>query len=326
MHPFEDLQKIIEKEIEIFSKELENKNTLYKPIQYILQLGGKKIRPTLCLLSAELFGGKIQDAIPAAVAIELFHNFTLMHDDIMDNAPLRRGQKTVHEKWNKNAAILSGDAMLVKAYQEILKTSTKNAPTILEIFNRTALEVCEGQFSDMEFEKRNHVTIADYVEMIRLKTSVLLAASMKMGALIGNASLEDAENIYQFGEALGIAFQLQDDLMDAYSEPENFGKQVGGDIIANKKTFLLLKALEKASIEERNQINQLLQIDSHKENESKVLEMKNIYNRLDIPKDCETEIQLYYKKSLQFLLNINLEQEKKLVLQSFASSLMQRKS
>jgi geranylgeranyl diphosphate synthase, type II len=326
MHTLEELQSIIEEEIKLFSNKLNHKNSLYKPIEYILQLGGKKLRPTLCLLSADIFGADIKTAIPAALAIELFHNFSLMHDDIMDNAPLRRGEKTVHEKWNSNAAILSGDALLVKAYQEILKTETKNISSILELFNKTALEVCEGQFLDMEFEQSNHVTIDDYVEMIRLKTSVLLAASLKMGALIGNASPEDANNIYKFGESLGIAFQLQDDLMDAYSSTADFGKQVGGDILSNKKTFLLLSALKKATYEQKNEINKLLLLTDKEDNELKITSIKNIFDSLEIPDDCEEKIQEYYKKSLLYLSHINLEKDKKFVFKTFADKLMTRKN
>jgi geranylgeranyl diphosphate synthase, type II len=326
MHSIEYLQKVIEKEINLFSQELESKNNLYKPLEYILQLGGKKIRPTLCLLSCELFGGNHKDAIPAALAIELFHNFSLMHDDIMDNAPLRRGKKTVHENWNNSTAILSGDAMLVKSYQEILKIPSKNLFPILDLFNNTALEVCEGQFLDMEFEKSNEVTIDDYIEMIRLKTSVLLATSLKIGAMIAGADENNCMNLYQYGESLGIAFQLQDDLMDAYADNIYFGKQIGGDIISNKKTYLLLKALNKSNIDQKNQIKLLIATNEKDNNDVKITKMKEIYNSLNIPRECEKEIQMYYKKSLQHLDRINISSERKQVLESFATKLMDRKN
>ena len=217
---------------------------LYDPMNYILQLGGKRLRPVTALLASQLFGSTLDRALPAAKAIEVFHNFTLVHDDIMDKAPLRRGKQTVHEKWNDNIAILSGDTLLIEVYNHFLEGEYTNLSEILKVFNRTAIEVCEGQQLDMNFETRTDVTLAEYMNMIRLKTSVLVGGSFKIGALVAEASKENADLIYEFGVNLGIAFQLQDDYLDCFGEPEKFGKQVGGDIISNKKTFMMLKAME----------------------------------------------------------------------------------
>ena len=221
---------------------------LYEPINYILAIGGKRLRPTLVFIGCDLFNGDLNDALKPALAIEVFHNFTLMHDDIMDEAPLRRGKETVHKRWNLPIAILSGDAMFVKAQQLMMHVPDNNLRIILDTFNKTALEVCEGQQMDMDFESMKIVTIPNYIQMIRLKTAVLLGCSLKIGALIAGANELQANTIYNIGLNLGIAFQLQDDILDVYGDPNKFGKQVGGDIIANKKTFLLLKALELASL------------------------------------------------------------------------------
>ena len=219
---------------------------LYAPVRYLMGLGGKRLRPILVMAACEASGGRPQDALPAALAVELFHNFTLMHDDIMDDAPLRRGKPTVHEKWDNNTAILSGDALHVMACEALLDAPDKALPDILRTYHRTALEVCEGQEQDMAFESRNDVSIDEYMEMIRLKTSVLLAAALDMGGKSGGADADAREALYEFGLHVGLAFQLQDDYLDAFGNPENFGKQVGGDILADKKTFLLIRALEKA--------------------------------------------------------------------------------
>lgn len=215
---------------------------LYEPIQYILNLGGKRLRPVLTLLSAEIFDGDYKNALNAALSIEVFHNFSLVHDDIMDAAPLRRGQKTVHEKWDMNTGILSGDAMLIMAYQLFENYDATTFQSLAKLFSKTALEVCEGQQYDVDFETRTDVSVTEYLKMITFKTAVLVAAAMKMGAIVANASEENQNNIYEFGINLGIAFQLQDDYLDAFGNPETFGKQVGGDIIENKKTYLYIKS------------------------------------------------------------------------------------
>src|SRR3978361_2125846 len=245
MKKLKELQLLIEQalaELEVPQYPAE----LYEPIKYILSLGGKRMRPALLLMACDLFGGDVKKAISAALAIEVFHNFTLMHDDIMDNAPLRRGKTTVHERWNNNVGILSGDVMLIEGYKLMMQVDQPLLRPILNIFNETAVGVCEGQQLDMEFETRNNVGIDEYITMIRLKTAVVLGGALKIGALIGGASTADATLMHTFGEQLGIAFQWQDDILDVYGDPEKCGKQVGGDIISNKKTYLLLKALESA--------------------------------------------------------------------------------
>ncbi len=265
---------------------------LYEPIAYMLSLGGKRLRPVLVLMSAELFGIKAEQALKAAMAIETFHNFTLMHDDIMDNAPLRRGKQTVHERWNINTAILSGDVMLVESYKLLMYYEGVGLGELLNLFNRTATEVCEGQQIDMNFEHRDDVYIPEYIQMIRLKTAVLLGAALQMGAIIANASKEDAERIYTFGVNLGIAFQLQDDYLDLYADPDKFGKQVGGDILSNKKTYMLVKAMELAVGRDKQELDFWLNAKIFKA-EDKIEAVKQIYNRLNITDYIAKEKQHY---------------------------------
>ena len=240
-----EIQKIIEKQIDNINFK-KAPNELYGPIAYTLKLGGKRLRPALCLMGCDMFGGNINEALQPALGIELFHNFTLLHDDIMDKAPLRRGKETVYNKWNTNTAILAGDTMMAIAYDFIMKAPEVVRTKIFSIFNKTAIEVCEGQQYDMNYESQNDVTIDKYLEMIRLKTAVLLAGSLKIGAVIGGANENDTQKLYSFGENIGIAFQLKDDLLDVFSNEDKFGKKSGGDIITNKKTFLYLKAFELA--------------------------------------------------------------------------------
>lgn len=298
---------------------------LYEPLSYILSIGGKRMRPALLLMACELFGGDINKAIPPALAIEVFHNFTLMHDDIMDNAPLRRGKTTVHERWNKNVAILSGDVMLIEGYKLMMQVEDRLLRQILDIFNTTAVGVCEGQQIDMEFETRSVVNIDEYINMIRLKTAVVLGGALKIGALIGGASQVDADLLNEFGVQLGIAFQLQDDILDVYGDPEKFGKQVGGDIISNKKTYLLIKALELAEGELAIELNTLLNA-SHLANNQKVAGVTNVYNELDIRQHAETEMQAYADKAFEALKKINLPAEHKQYLQDFADGLLVREN
>ena len=257
MNDLSYLQNLISTEVNKMSYP-EHPGQLYEPISYILSLGGKRMRPALLLMACELFGGDVNKAIPPALAIEVFHNFTLMHDDIMDKAPLRRGKTTVHEKWNQNVAILSGDVMLIEGYKLMMQVENHLLRQVLDIFNETAVGVCEGQQIDMEFETQQNVRIDEYINMIRLKTAVVLGGALKIGALIGSASQKDADLLSNFGIQLGIAFQLQDDILDVYGDPEKFGKQVGGDIISNKKTYLLIKALELAQGDEADELNDLL--------------------------------------------------------------------
>jgi len=300
---------------------------LYAPVEYIVSLGGKRIRPVLVLAACELFDGKHSDALPAAVAIEMFHNFTLVHDDIMDKAPLRRGKTTVHEKWNDNTAILSGDVMLVKAYLELSKIDPLKLPVVLEVFSKTAIEVCEGQQLDMNYESREVISIAMYLEMIGLKTAALIAASLQLGALAGGARAEDAARMYDFGKNLGMAFQLQDDILDVYGDEKKFGKQKGGDIISNKKTFLLLKAMELSAgkPELEKELSEWLRV-AGAEMEKKVGAVTAIYNRLGIRAMAENEMTRYYQEALKNLHDIPLTQNKKKDLIDFVDSLIVREN
>ncbi len=298
---------------------------LFDPIRYVLTLGGKRMRPILTLIACDLFGGKPEQALDAAIGIELFHNFSLVHDDIMDKAPLRRNQATVHERWNQNSAILSGDAMLILAYQQIAKVPQGKIPSILELFNQTALQVCEGQQLDMNFESSNQVSIAQYLGMIELKTAVLLAACLKIGAVVGDASEQDAERIYQFGKNMGLAFQLQDDILDVYSESHLFGKQKGGDIISNKKTFLLLKAMELSQRMPYKQEELMQWVHAPEfDPEAKVQAITGIYDYFQIRALAQTKLETYYHKALALLDEIEVAPEKKEILQTLTASLILR--
>ncbi len=296
---------------------------LYEPIDYIIKLGGKRMRPILTLMAADIFSNEYQKAMPAALAVEVFHNFTLIHDDIMDDAPLRRGKETVHEKWDINTGILSGDAMLILAYQYFENYKPTVFQKLAQLFSKTALEVCDGQQLDVDFENRNDVTINDYINMIRLKTSVLVAAALKMGAIVAETSDEDANLIYDFGLNLGLAFQLQDDYLDTFGDPNTFGKQVGGDIIENKKTFLYLKALEIANDEDKQKLmfffNQKLE-----ENSIKISEVTRIFEQNDIPVLIKEQIKKYTEKSFKTLSSMKIANDKKEGLKSFGLWLMNR--
>lgn len=321
MHSISQLQAIIHQAISDTQYPPSPKE-LYEPIAYLMGLGGKRMRPVSLLMACNLFTDDIQKAIKPAMAIELFHNFTLMHDDIMDNAPLRRGKPTVHQKWNNNVAILSGDVMLVEAYKLIMQVDQSILPAVLHIFNDTAVGVCEGQQIDMNFEDLQHVHESDYLNMIRLKTAVLLAASLKIGALIGGASNADAGLLYDFGINLGLAFQLHDDILDVYGNPEKFGKQVGGDIISNKKTFMLIKAQELANDETKTiLLNWLNNADQPQE---KVTAITAIYNDLQIREQAEIKMAGYAKTALHCLEQVNVSSRKKEILSTFAASLSVR--
>jgi len=324
MTELSDLQAIISDAVDKISYP-QYPEQLYEPLSYILSIGGKRMRPALLLMACELFGGDINKAIPPALAIEVFHNFTLMHDDIMDNAPLRRGKTTVHERWNKNVAILSGDVMLIEGYKLMMQVEDHLLRQVLDIFNNTAVGVCEGQQIDMEFETRSVVNIEEYINMIRLKTAVVLGGALKIGALIGGASQVDADLLSEFGVQLGIAFQLQDDILDVYGDPEKFGKQVGGDIISNKKTYLLIKALELAEGELAVELNALLNA-THLANTVKVAGVTNVYNELDIRQHADTAMQTYADKAFEALKKIKLPDEHKQYLQDFADGLLVREN
>ena len=296
---------------------------LYDPLRYFMKLGGKRMRPILTLLGAELFGTPKEKALNAALAVEIFHNFTLIHDDIMDEAPLRRNKETVHTKWNQSIAILSGDVLFVKAYQLLAKQEAMHLPQLLELFNRTAIEVCEGQQMDMDFESRNDVTIEEYVEMIRLKTSVLLGCALEMGAIISNASPKDRQSIYDFGQHLGIAFQIQDDILDLYADSETFGKQVGGDVIANKKTMLNLKAFELADATELKILGELAM---ESDPLLKVKKTKEIYTLLGSREACEQEMRAHYQIAINALNSIETKGDLRLPLVALADYLMVREN
>jgi geranylgeranyl diphosphate synthase type II len=324
MKKLEDLQLIISEAVDKLALP-DHPASLYEPISYILSLGGKRMRPALLLMACDLFGGDVNAAIPPALAIEVFHNFTLMHDDIMDNAPLRRGRVTVHERWNQNVGILSGDVMLVHGYKLMMQVPDRLLRPILDIFNTTAVGVCEGQQFDMEFEERNNVSIAEYINMIRLKTAVVLGGALKIGALIGGAAIKDAELLSSFGEYLGIAFQLQDDILDVYGDPEKFGKQVGGDIISNKKTYLLIRALELTNKQQTVELDNWLTLKQF-DSAEKVAAVTGIYNLLEVRNHAEEAMQVYADKAFEALDAINLPEEHKQYLRDFADGLLVREN
>lgn len=297
--------------------------SLYDPVNYILNLGGKRIRPALVMMSAELFDLPVKKTLDAALAVEVFHNFSLVHDDIMDDAPRRRGQDTVHEKWDINTGILSGDAMLIWAYQCFESYGPVQFYQLVNLFSKTAQEVCIGQQYDMDFEIQDEVKIDDYLEMIRLKTAVLVACAFQMGGILAETSKDNQQKLYDFGQNLGIAFQIQDDLLDAYGDPKTFGKQIGGDIIENKKTFLYLKTLELASDNDNSQITHLFSIQPGNK-VAKIDAVMQIYNRYNVKEEAATSIQFYTQNALKSLSNLNIAEDKKARLKLFAEELMQR--
>lgn len=323
MHAISVYQTFFETYLEQQALDKEPQN-LYLPIQYILKLGGKRIRPVLTLMATEVFDTDYSKALPAALAVEMFHNFSLVHDDIMDAAPLRRGHQTVHEKWDVNTGILSGDAMLILAYQNFEKYEPKTFRKLAKLFSKTALEVCEGQQWDVDFETRNDVTIPEYLKMIEYKTAVLVAAAMKMGAIIAKTSKSNAKLIYEFGLNLGLAFQLQDDYLDAFGDPATFGKQVGGDIIENKKTYLYLKALEFSNAEQKNSILKLFSV-SLEDNTEKIAQVKDIFESTGAAQVTKEAIIAYTKKAFATLDKMNISADKKAILHAFGENLMGRK-
>lgn len=298
---------------------------LYNPVQYILKLGGKRLRPMLTLMTTDCFGGEISNALDASLAIELFHNFSLIHDDIMDKAPLRRGKQTVHEKWDINTGILSGDAMLIMAYKLLESYNSKYFKQLTTLFSNTALEVCEGQQYDINFETRVDVSVQDYVKMVKYKTAVLVGTAMQMGAILAEANNEDQKRCYDFGINLGIAFQLKDDYLDAFGNPENFGKQLGGDIIENKKTYLFLKAMELGSDDLKNKLSDLFE-KSSANNDQKIVEVIEVYNMSGAKKATERAIENYTTAAFDLLNLLDIESSKKQVLIDFGTQLMTRTS
>jgi geranylgeranyl diphosphate synthase type II len=324
MHSIKELQAILAQAVN--NQQYPTKPAeLYEPISYLMDLGGKRMRPVLLLMSCELFDGDIQKALDPAMAIEVFHNFTLMHDDIMDKAPLRRGNPTVHEKWNANTAILSGDVMLVEGYKLLSNLEPELLKPVFKVFNDTAVGVCEGQQFDMNFESLTEVSIEEYLEMIRLKTAVLLGGALKIGALIAGAGDREADLIYSFGENLGIAFQLQDDLLDVYGDPDKFGKQVGGDILSNKKTYLLIKARELATGANAEELNSWLN-KNHFDPVEKVNAVTRIYDELNIRELAKETMQAYAAKAIDQLNAISVPEERKKALREFGEQLLIRES
>ncbi len=311
MYSVKELQKIVNDEIKNRSEELKklNPSKLYSPVNYSLDIGGKRLRPVLLLLSYNLFSDDINAVLPAAIAIEVFHNFTLLHDDIMDKADVRRNQPTVHNKFDENSAILSGDAMAFLAYKYLLESKSENLLNVLELFSKTAIEVCEGQQFDMDFENRLNVTETEYLEMIRLKTAVLLACSLKAGALLANSDAEIAKQLYEFGINMGLAFQLQDDLLDSFGDQKTFGKKIGGDILSNKKTYLLIKALENSSsAEKRELLNWINKNDCI--NEDKIDAVIEIYNQLNIKELTQLKIDYYFSRASSILEKLAVAKNK----------------
>lgn len=317
-----EVLELVEKQIQNLPLD-RNPKQLYEPIRYIMSLGGKRIRPVLTLMSANLFKEDLSEFVKTAVALEIFHNFTLLHDDVMDKADIRRGKPTAHKKWNDNVAILSGDAMLIESYKYIAEIPDTKLRGALNLFSQTAMEVCEGQQYDMEFENRLDVNEEEYMEMIRLKTAVLLACALKMGSILGGTSAKDSDLLYNFGINIGLAFQLQDDLLDVYGDPAVFGKNIGGDIVSNKKTFLLIKALELSSDSQRNDLNNWIAKKDFAADE-KIKSVKAIYESLHLKELSEKKIEEYFKIGIQNLEEVSVDEDRKNNLIQLAHSLMYR--
>jgi geranylgeranyl diphosphate synthase type II len=325
MFSFEEILKIIDGAIGrlVFESCAQN---LFAPIKYTLSNGGKRIRPACVLMACDVYGGQMDDALSPALGMEIFHNFTLLHDDLMDEADVRRNRPAVHKKWNRNTAILSGDAMLISAYRLIGETPAPYLREILSLFTQTALEICEGQQFDMEFESREDVTEAEYLEMIRLKTAVLLACCLKAGAIVGGAPNAEAEKLYRFGLHLGLAFQLQDDLLDVYGNPQTFGKSIGGDILCNKKTFLLIHAVEQASAKQKNVINRYQSASGSFTPAEKIAAITTVYDQLGIKELTENRITRYYNKAMADLNSLDAPAERLAVIREVSLRLMKRES
>ena len=299
--------------------------SLYDPIKYVLSIGGKRVRPVLTMLSYNLYKDDPLSIMPQAIGLETYHNFTLLHDDLMDHADMRRGHETVHKKWDANRAILSGDTMLLQAFERVEDCDPAKLPAIFKVFIQTTLEIGEGQQLDVEFETRNDVTEDEYIEMIRLKTSVLLACACKVGAIMADAPAEDVENMYKFGEKLGLAFQLQDDLLDVYGDPAVFGKNIGGDITSNKKTYMLINAVNRANAAQREELMKWIEAKEFDRNE-KVKAVTELYNEIGIRELCQKKMDEYYQESLVYLAKINQPEERKAELKAYAAEMMKRQS
>lgn len=299
--------------------------SLYEPVKYALSMGGKRIRPVLMMLAYNLFKDRPTDILMPACALETYHNYTLLHDDLMDNADVRRGKPTVHRKWDANTAILSGDSMLVLAYQRMAQCPTDKLEPVLRLFTETALEIGEGQQYDMDFEHRTDVTEAEYIEMIRLKTSVLLACAAKIGAILADAPADDADNLYAFGEQLGLAFQLQDDLLDVYGDPKVFGKAIGGDIVSNKKTYMLINAYQMANAEQKKELVRWINAEDFDRKE-KISAVTSLYDAIGIRQLCEKKINHYFHESEKFLDKVGVPEERKCHIRRFILGMMHREN
>ena len=298
--------------------------SLYEPIKYVLSMGGKRIRPTLMLLAYNMFRDDPEHILMQAVALETYHNYTLLHDDLMDHADLRRGHETVHKRWNDNQAILSGDSMLVLAYERMAQCPADKLGEVLSLFTQTALEIGEGQQYDIDFETRNDVSEDEYIEMIRLKTSVLLACALKIGAVLAGASKADADNLYKFGEEIGLAFQLQDDYLDVYGDPKIFGKAIGGDIVSNKKTYMLINAFNRADSSQRAELQRLINTESF-DRDKKVAAVTALYNEMSIDKMAKNKMDFFYEQSQRYLDRVSVQEECKCELRAYAERMMKRK-
>ena len=297
--------------------------SLYEPVKYVLSLGGKRIRPVLMLLGYNLFKEHPEQILMPALGLETYHNYTLLHDDLMDNADLRRGHQTVHKKWDANTAILSGDSMLVLAYQRMAQCDATHLPQVLSLFTETALEIGEGQQYDMDFEHRNDVTEDEYIEMIRLKTSVLLACALKTGAILADAAQKDADLLYRFGEQVGLAFQLQDDLLDVYGDPKVFGKAIGGDITSNKKTYMLINAVNRANAEQRQELERWIEAKTF-DRQEKVAAVTRLYDVIGIRQLCEQKINFYFEQARQTLSHVSVPEDRKEPLRRYMNELLHR--
>lgn len=318
----DEILKLVNKYLDNLSYD-RKPSSLYEPIRYVLSMGGKRIRPVLMLLSYNMFRENPEEILMPACALETYHNYTLLHDDLMDNADLRRGHKTVHRKWDANTAILSGDSMLVLAYQRMAQCDKQKMPEVLSLFTETALEIGEGQQYDMDFEHRNDVTEDEYIEMIRLKTSVLLACAMKIGAILAGASKEDADNLYRFGEQIGLAFQLQDDYLDVYGDTRVFGKAIGGDITSNKKTYMLINALLRANDTQRAELEKWISATEF-DREEKIAAVTRLYNEIGIDKLAQEKINFYFEQSRKYLAAVSVAEDRKAEITAYAQRMMKR--
>ena len=324
MYTSEEILKKVNEALEQLPYDRRPKS-LYEPISYVLSLGGKRIRPVLMLLGYNLYKEQPESIMMQALGLETYHNYTLLHDDLMDNADLRRGHETVHKRWDANKAILSGDSMLVLAYQRMAQCDSRHLPAVLSLFTETALEIGEGQEYDMTFETRNDVTEDEYIEMIRLKTSVLLACALKTGAILADASEEDAANMYKCGEQMGLAFQLQDDLLDVYGDPKVFGKAIGGDITSNKKTYMLINAVNRANAEQRAELMRWIEAKDF-DRQEKIAAVTRLYDAIGIRQLCEEKINYYFAEAQKYLDRVSVAEERKQHLRQYANSLMKRES